>query len=60
WVRHLKSLEVFASNEIYATEQERLSIPERLKLAQQRLAETQDPAYLERLIGTLGTDPAVA
>jgi hypothetical protein len=59
WGRHLKALETFAANEIYAAEQERLRIPDRLALARRRLAETQDPAFLRRLTGTLGADPAV-
>ena len=59
WGRHLKSLEAFAANEIYANEQGRLDIPERLALARRRLSETEDPAYLEALKGTLGADPAV-
>jgi hypothetical protein len=59
WGRHLKSLETFAANEIYINEQENLRIPERLALARRRLGEVQDPAYLDRLRGTLGTDPAV-
>ncbi|MGI9242322.1 MAG: hypothetical protein ACR2RV_16105, partial [Verrucomicrobiales bacterium] len=59
WGRHLKSLEAFAANEIYAGEQERLQIPQRISLVRMRLSETQDPAYLARLQGTLGADPAV-
>lgn len=59
WGRHLKSLEAFAANEIYAGEQDRLEIPQRVSLARLRLSETQDPAYVERLQGTLGADPAV-
>lgn len=59
WGRHLKSLEEFASNEIYAGEQERHRIPERQARARQELAAAQDPAYLDRLMGTLGSDPAV-
>ena len=60
WGRHLKSLEAFAANEIYAGEQDRLQVSERIALARKRLAETEDPAYLKGLEGTLGTDPAVA
>ena len=59
WGRHLKSLEAFAANEIYAGEQDRLQIPQRISLARLRLSETQNPIYPERLRGTLGVDPAV-
>ena len=59
WGRHLKSLEAFAANEIYANEQGRLDIPGRLAIARRQLAKVQDPAYLEGLKGTLGADPSV-
>jgi hypothetical protein len=59
WGRHLKSLEEFAANEIYSGEQERHRIPERQAQARQQLDAAQNPAYLDRLKGTLGADPAV-
>jgi hypothetical protein len=59
WGRHLKSLEAFAANEIYAGEQAKLDIPGRLALARRRLTDTQSPAYLDRLKGTIGADPSV-
>ncbi|MFP6873736.1 MAG: hypothetical protein VCA55_09525 [Verrucomicrobiales bacterium] len=57
--KHLKSLESFATNKIYAGEQQRLQIADRLNLERRKLAETQDPAYTEALKGTPGADPAV-
>lgn len=59
WGKHLKSLESFATKKIYAGEQQRLQISERLNLAQRKLTEAQDPSYAETLKGTLGIDPVV-
>lgn len=58
--RHLKALEAFAANEIYANEQDRLQIAERLKTVRRQLAETQNPSFVESLVGTIGVDPTVA
>jgi hypothetical protein len=59
WGRHLRALETFAANDIYAPDLERLHIAGRLTLARRRLADAQDAAYPKRLKGTLGVDPAV-
>ena len=58
WGRHLRALETFAANDIYAPDLEQLNIAGRLALVRRRLAEAQDPAYPQRLKGTLGADPA--
>jgi hypothetical protein len=48
-----KFLEASPGNEIYANKQVRFDLLKHMKLAQKRLSEPQDPAYLERLKGFL-------
>lgn len=57
WRRHVASLQKFLDDEIYADEAERLGIGDRLTQAREQLQAVESPAYLERLVGTLGADP---
>jgi hypothetical protein len=60
-IRHARRLvehmEQFLAQRHYADEAERLDAHARLERARARVAQVQDPAYLETLVGTLGADP---
>jgi hypothetical protein len=57
WKRHVQSLQEFVNLPNYADVAEHLNIRERLRYAQQRLESTENEAYLESLVGTIGADP---
>ena len=60
WKRHAAYLEAFAAKPAYQAECAVLDLEARRKLAADELARAKAPAYLEELVGTLGTDPSVA
>ena len=57
WQRHVNYLERFLRRHTHAEEAERLCIPARLQYAQASLKESESPAYLAKLHGTLGAEP---
>ncbi|MSR77167.1 MAG: hypothetical protein EXS63_02920 [Candidatus Omnitrophica bacterium] len=57
WRRHIHYLEQFLSKPSHVAEAERLGIPERVRLAREHQAEVESPRYLEKIKGTLGSDP---
>ncbi len=57
WKRHASSLEKFLAKPNYAQEAKRLGISERLSNATKTLDEVRSPAYLEKLLGSLGAQP---
>ncbi len=57
WRRHIQYLEQFLANPNYSGEAQRLKIAERLDRARKHLENARSAAYLERLSGTLGSDP---
>jgi len=59
WRRHVDYLERFLKLASHADESARLGIPQRLDLAQGTLRQVESSGYLESLVGTIGTDPAV-
>ena len=60
WTRNVAYLEAFLKGGASATEVEGLNVAERLTAAKAELARVSDAGYAERLVGTLGLDPAVA
>ena len=57
WKRHIDYLQTFLDRESHADEARRLHIAEQLNIANKKLKQVSDPAYLEELVGTLGADP---
>jgi len=57
WLRHIRCLEKFLKKTSHAEEAERLGIQARLESAQKSFANVESPDYLQRLRGTLGTEP---
>jgi hypothetical protein len=57
WNRHVEYLTKFLKRTSHADEAERLGIAERLQHARQRLKEVGSPEHLQKLAGTLGTEP---
>ena len=57
WCRHVQNLEA-ARAHADAAEAERLELDARLADARMELKRVQSPEYLDRLVGTLGRDPA--
>jgi hypothetical protein len=57
WQRHVNYLERFLRRHTHAEEAERLGIPARLQYARTALNESESPAYLAKLNGTLGAEP---
>ena len=60
WRRHVDYLDRFLKRPGHADEAARLGIADRLTLARQMLQEVEAPAYLEKLSGTIGTEPIEA
>lgn len=58
--RSVETLQKFMQRAQYAEEATRLGIPHRLARARTWLDATETPAYLERLVGTLGRHPRFA
>lgn len=59
WQSHLDYLQQFLRENVNnAVPISNLQLAERYRLAQHKLQELQDPAYLKSLFGTLGTDPS--
>ncbi len=59
WRQHVTYLQKFVSKANYATEADRLGVPERLAKAIKEFNRVQSPAYLTELQGTLGAEPAI-
>jgi hypothetical protein len=59
WRRHVEYLDGFLAKPVYAGEAARLDIASRRKLAAEELSRATSGSYVERLLGTLGTDPSV-
>jgi hypothetical protein len=57
WRSHVNYLERFLRRHTHAEEAQRLGIPARLQYAQAALNESESPAYLAKLNGTLGAEP---
>jgi hypothetical protein len=57
WKRNTQYLEDFLNRAGYEDMAEKLKISERLDQAKEELAFVSSPAYLDRLVGTLGADP---
>ncbi|MFZ5482916.1 MAG: hypothetical protein ACOZB0_01690 [Pseudomonadota bacterium] len=57
WQRHVDYLAAYAARDSHQDLVARFGILDRLAAAQAKLATVSDPAYLERLSGTLGADP---
>jgi len=57
WRRHVASLAAFIEKPGHEQTASRLGLPERLSRAREKLKRVEDPAYRERLAGTLGADP---
>jgi hypothetical protein len=60
WERHARYLEGFLRRPNYADVAGRLQVRERLERANAAGKAAQAPGYLDRLVGTLGAEPAVA
>jgi len=60
WSRHVAYLENFLRERGTSPWLAELDLTQRLEDARNKLAEVGKPAYLELLVGTLGTDPSVA
>ena len=59
WQSHLDYLQQFLRDNVNnAVPISNLQLAERYRLAQHKLQELQDPAYLQSLFGTLGADPS--
>jgi hypothetical protein len=58
WKRHLAYLETYARDATAAEEDTHLDLPTRRAHTAAELDRVSSPAYLESLIGTLGTDPS--
>jgi hypothetical protein len=59
WEQRAEYLERFMSRPNYADLAQRLGIGERLEAARAAAAAAREPAFVDRLVGTLGVDPAV-
>ena len=59
WKRHLAYLDGYAQMSALADEESELDLPTRRAHAAAELERVSSPAYLESLVGTLGTDPSV-
>jgi hypothetical protein len=57
WTRHVNNLQRFLDDKEYGDEAQRLEVPRRLEMARKKLAEVQEPGYVDSLVGTLGADP---
>jgi hypothetical protein len=57
WKRHVDNLQQFLDDEDYSDEASRLGIRQRLEAAVSKLAQVEQPDYLQSLVGTLGADP---
>ena len=57
WQRHVDSLDQFLTEPHHAEEASRMEIESRRTYAQAQLKATQEPGYIDSLIGTLGTHP---
>jgi len=60
WTRHVAYLESFLHERATSPWLEELGLARRLEEARANLAEVSRPEYLEKLVGTLGTDPSAA
>lgn len=58
WERHESYLTGFLAKESHSAEAVRLGVSARLEQVRKSLGEMRDPAYLEKLKGTLGAAPA--
>jgi hypothetical protein len=59
WQRHLKYLTRYCSKTTHADVVNRMDLRQRIQQATDRLAYFNTDAYLQRIEGTLGTDPAL-
>lgn len=59
WQRHIKYLENYRAKQSHADVIARLKLEQRLKECRQRLEFCNSDAYLQRIQGTLGVDPAL-
>ncbi len=59
WNRHLHYLNSYCSQPNHAEVAQRMDLPQRIKQAEERLEFFQTEDYLQRIEGTLGTDPAI-
>jgi hypothetical protein len=57
WDRHIRYLEQFLKRKTHADEAERLGIGDRLSQAIKAQQQVESGAYLERLRGSIGTQP---
>jgi hypothetical protein len=57
WLRHVKALEAFRSENEEGTYPAGLNLEERFTAARMQLARVSASAYLEELVGTIGADP---
>jgi hypothetical protein len=60
WKRHLAYLDAFLAKPAYRAECQALNLDARRQTAAAELDRAKAPAYLDELVGTLGTDPSVA
>ena len=60
WKRHLAYLDGFIPKPAYRTECQALDLSARRAYAAAELDRAKSPAYVDELVGTLGTDPSVA
>jgi hypothetical protein len=59
WKRHVAYLDQFLARATHRDEAQRLQIVDRRKQAAAQLEHVSSPAYLESLLGTVGTDPTM-
>ena len=57
WRRHVEYLDRFSKRASHADEAARLGIADRLALARVTLEAVESPAYVQKLVGTLGAEP---
>ncbi len=57
WECHEQTLLAFLAKESHAEEAQRLDIAGRLERTREKLEQLRSPAYLEKLVGTIGADP---
>lgn len=57
WARHIRYLEKFLKRKTHEDEAQRLGISARLDLAIKALKEVESNRYLERICGSIGTQP---
>jgi phosphoenolpyruvate carboxykinase (diphosphate) len=60
WRRHLKYLQTYCNHSTHADVVNRMQLRDRIRQAEDRLAFFNTDAYLQRIEGTLGTDPVLA